>query len=59
MFFLHPNSLKTHCPRQHPYNEANTYRNTAGKRECRRCHAIRQRANEARGYAEMMRLEPI
>lgn len=29
---------KTHCPQGHPYDEANTYRNPAGSRNCRTCH---------------------
>lgn len=33
-------ALITHCPKGHPYDEANTYRSRAGKR-CRRCHADR------------------
>lgn len=33
------NARKTHCPREHPYNEANTYEN-AGKRRCRACDRI-------------------
>lgn len=30
---------KTHCPQGHPYDEANTYINKQGKRECRACHS--------------------
>ena len=36
------NASKVHCPRQHPYDEVNTYVNPAGKRECRACHRARQ-----------------
>jgi HNH endonuclease len=31
------NRHKTHCPRNHPYDEANTYRNPRGARICRIC----------------------
>lgn len=31
----------THCPRGHPYDAANTYRNKKGKRICRACNALR------------------
>ena len=31
------NRLKTHCPRGHPYNGANTYKNRRGSRCCRVC----------------------
>jgi group I intron endonuclease len=34
-------ALITHCPRGHPYDEANTYRNKQGKRICRDCNALR------------------
>lgn len=29
--------LLTHCPRNHPYDDANTYRDPAGTRRCREC----------------------
>jgi hypothetical protein len=32
---------KTHCPRGHPYDEANTYRHPAGRRVCRTCKRSR------------------
>lgn len=38
-----PQSLRTHCPQSHPYDEENTYVND-GKRECRECKRTRQRA---------------
>lgn len=38
-----PNSSKTHCPQGHPYDEANTYRNPKGRRECRLCRCETQR----------------
>lgn len=34
-------ALITHCPRGHPYDAANTYRNKKGKRICRACNALR------------------
>lgn len=34
------NWSKTHCPKGHPYSEANTYiRQTRRERRCRKCHA--------------------
>lgn len=36
-------SLRTHCPYGHPYDEANTY-TLAGKRYCRTCHRAREAA---------------
>lgn len=41
---------KTHCPRQHPYDEANTRVDKQGRRFCRTCareHMRRQRAKRA------------
>jgi hypothetical protein len=32
-----PNSLKTHCPKNHEYTEANTYNHPNGSRVCRTC----------------------
>ena len=32
-------ALATHCPRGHPYNDANTYRDKRGRR-CRECHRM-------------------
>lgn len=34
---------KVACPAGHPYDEANTYVNRQGKRECRACHRDRAR----------------
>lgn len=31
------NAAKTHCPKGHPYDEANTYRDQLGRRNCRSC----------------------
>jgi len=33
-----PNTLVTHCPQGHPYDEENTYRTKKGHRACRQCH---------------------
>jgi len=33
----------THCPKGHPYDEANTYRKPRGDRNCRTCHRERMR----------------
>jgi hypothetical protein len=33
----------THCPRGHPYDEANTYLNVRGNRCCRSCNRERMR----------------
>jgi hypothetical protein len=35
---------KTHCPRGHPYDEENTYRNPRGERACRTCQRLHARA---------------
>jgi HNH endonuclease len=39
----HNQTAKTHCPRGHPYDEANT-RHHNGRRFCRACKRERQRA---------------
>lgn len=41
--FPNPNSLKTHCPQGHEYNEANTWVSKEGQRCCRACNRDRQR----------------
>ena len=43
------NANKTHCPRGHPYDEANTYHYPDGRRKCRTCNnaADRQRYRTA------------
>lgn len=41
----HPFASRTHCPADHPYSEANTYRHPrTGHRHCRECIRIQQRA---------------
>lgn len=47
------NATKTHCPRGHPYDDANTFIDGAGRRSCRACRAgalraFRQRAADRR-----------
>lgn len=42
------NTAKTHCPKGHPYDEANTYYGHKGKRHCRACQRVRGRARTAR-----------
>lgn len=34
---------RTHCPQGHPYNEANTYRDSNGARHCRTCRRVGMR----------------
>ena len=48
----HVQARKTHCPRNHPYDEQNTYRNNQGRRECRACHREAQAARRARRRQE-------
>lgn len=40
----HPQSKKTHCPKGHPYDAANTYMRPSGGRVCRICRRAQQRA---------------
>lgn len=35
-----PNARKTHCPKGHAYDEANTYVSSAGSRRCRTCDRL-------------------
>jgi hypothetical protein len=34
----HANAIKTHCPKNHDYDEANTYIDSKGRRFCRACN---------------------
>ena len=48
---LNPNSLKTHCPKNHEYTPENTglmvsCRNGRNSRRCLTCHADRERARK-------------
>lgn len=48
----HPNSLKTHCAKGHPYSPENTHvRPASGYRHCRECGHIRDRKRDRR-YAK-------
>jgi hypothetical protein len=38
------NAAKTHCPRGHPYDDANTYISPRGSRICRKCRSEAQNA---------------
>jgi hypothetical protein len=38
----------THCPKGHPYDEANTYRRRDGSRNCRSCQRLRMAARSAK-----------
>lgn len=42
------NLAKTHCLRDHPFDEQNTYRYPDGRRGCRACMAIARAAYQAR-----------
>jgi hypothetical protein len=46
----HPNTKKTHCPADHPYDEANTYI-WNGERQCRACRLAAKRRHNARKAA--------
>jgi hypothetical protein len=43
--------IKTHCPRGHPYDEVNTWRDKRGIRYCRACAREKARERRARGAA--------
>ena len=45
----HHQAIKTHCPRGHPYDVANTYRTSDGRRMCKECGRISVRNRRARG----------
>jgi hypothetical protein len=42
------NARKTHCPKGHEYDEANTYVSPQGRRLCRACHREYQRIRRSR-----------
>lgn len=52
----HYQANKTHCPRGHPYDEANTYR-SPGKRDCRACRRESSRKKRA-SRAELREVMP-
>lgn len=43
----HANASKTHCPSNHPYDDANTCITRDGRRSCRTCRRERMRARRA------------
>lgn len=45
------NKHKTHCVRGHAFSSRNTYRNTQGRRKCRKCVAIRNAAKREASQA--------
>ena len=45
------NATKTHCPEDHPYDEANTYFTASGRRQCRACNRAAVRRYQARQLA--------
>lgn len=50
--FASINASKTHCPKGHPYDEANTYRKPDGRRVCKACRLEAQREIDKRKKAE-------
>jgi hypothetical protein len=40
--------IRTHCPNDHEYTEANTHRMRNGRRRCRACHRDREAERRAR-----------
>lgn len=46
------NAAKTHCPKGHPYDEANTYWTTSGGRQCKTCHREAERLRRAEAKKE-------
>ena len=47
------NTLKTHCPKGHPYQGENLVINSKGRRECRTCNRTRARLSWARKSARL------
>lgn len=48
---INAQSIKTHCPKGHPYDEVNTYVKPNGSRNCRACRAAQDR-EYAKTYPE-------
>ena len=44
---LPPPGERTHCPKGHPYNDANTYRDKTGRRHCRECRSAGSKSRYA------------
>lgn len=38
---------RTHCPQGHPYDDANTYRDKSGRRNCRECRKVSSNSRRA------------
>ncbi len=49
----HHNTIKTHCKRGHPFDEANTYVNPRGNRDCRECKRKAKASFDARRRAKL------
>lgn len=49
---------KTHCPKGHPYDEANTHYEKRGKRKCRACDRLAYHARKARTGREPSAVHP-
>lgn len=45
---FNPNTIKTHCPKGHPYDENNTLKTKDNKRLCRECRKIINARNNAK-----------
>lgn len=52
------NATRTHCPKGHPYNEANTYIAANGSRLCRTCNVERSRGPNYSGPGRRTDLDP-
>ena len=52
------NAQKTHCPRGHPYDEENTYRDKRGFRYCRICERDKTRRLRARKRSPKVAIRP-
>jgi hypothetical protein len=45
------NAAKTHCPKNHPYDEENTIHLASGRRRCKRCNSDQSRESRLRRAA--------
>lgn len=46
--FVNSQARRTHCPRSHAYDEANTYRDKRGRRQCKECKRAWNRRKSAK-----------
>lgn len=46
----HRKPLQTHCKRNHPFDEENTYVTSSGKRQCRACKALLKQDKKELAY---------